>query len=68
MVLDPQDALRSRADLQLGPSSPDELSSPGRTDTVVVDGAPVSAVVVLLDGSRTLEQVASGTREEGSQR
>jgi oxazoline/thiazoline synthase len=58
MVMNPG-ALRLRADLQLGRVQPGRVELAGDAHTVVVEGPAASAVVPLLDGSRTLEQVAS---------
>lgn len=58
MVVDPHGALRLRADLQLGRVEPGRVELAGEGRTVVVQGDAASAVLPLLDGSRTLEQVA----------
>src|SRR5205807_1391061 len=57
MVVDPRDALRLRADLQLGRVEPGRVELAGEGHVVVVEGGAAPAVVPLLDGSRTLEQV-----------
>ena len=58
MVPDPPGALRLRADLRLAQVDPGRVELAGEGYTVVVEGDVASAVVPLLDGSRTLEQVA----------
>jgi ribosomal protein S12 methylthiotransferase accessory factor len=57
MVVDPRDALRLRADLQLGRVEPGRVELAGEGHVVVVEGGAAPAIVPLLDGSRTLEQV-----------